>query len=432
MKKLRITRKNDIVPTKENPDRPLELVLKPNIDLIKQYMPKSKLVKLLLKGKKGAKEAIEEEYTPLHFTFTTGRSALPTVFLYTRTDLDRLRIMLSRINDISKAKKEYKCVNTFPFAPHLAFLASYHALDSLGYTTLHTGGGKGLGTKRIMDAIEKVKPEIVFAIPGYGYHLFRSAAEEKRNFSSIKIVVTGAEKASPEMKKRMVDLLEGMGAKDPEIFSLYAFTEGRGVWTECSTFGCEGYHMCPDMEIIEIVDPKTGEAVGEGEEGEIVITPLDGRGSVVIRYGTGDMARDGLVWDKCPNCGRTVPRLSSDIGRVSNNIELAFTKVKGTFVDLNEFNRIMSNMPEVEEWQAEITKKDNDPHELDELYLNVTPKKGIDFTMVKEKIAFEVHRVTELRPTAIRCCDLENMLQLLGMETEMKEKRIVDRRPKIA
>ena len=93
----------------------------------------------------------------------------------------------------------------------------------------------------------------------------------------------------------------------------YGFTEAKLAWSECpfnEDAGSAGYHIHPDLALVEIVDPETGEPRGEGEPGEIVFTPLDARGSVVLRYRTGDCIDGGLdATSPCPFCGRVVPRL---------------------------------------------------------------------------------------------------------------------------
>ena len=269
-------------------------------------------------------------------------------------------------------------------------------------------------------------------IPGYGYHLLRTARDMGADFSSVKLVLVGAEKSPPGMRKKMIRMLEELGASDVEVKGLYGFTEGRLIWGECSTFGNEGYHLYPDMAVMEIVDPKTGERVGDGEEGEIVFTPLDGRGSIVLRYGTGDIAKDGIVWDKCPHCGMAVPRLSSDIRRMSQIGEFQLTKIKGTLIDMNQLQHIINDMEDVEEWQLEIRKKNDDPYELDELHLYVAARKGIkDLEDFREEIKKRIYVETEIAPNEIYFISLQKMLDRIGMEKNLKETRIVDKRPKV-
>jgi phenylacetate-coenzyme A ligase PaaK-like adenylate-forming protein len=431
LKKLPITRKEDIAPTKDDPGKPLKLVLQPTAETVRQHAPKTKLIGLMSQGKENAAVSLKKEYSPVHVTFTTGRTAKPTLFVFTATDIKRLREALRRDLAIAGVPSDHKCLNSFPFAPHLAYLASYHGMEENGNLTLHTGGGKAFGTSRIIDSVEQFRPELLLFIPGYCYHVLRTAAEQGRDFSSVKRIGLAAERTTPEMKRKMVELLTRMGAKDPEIFALYAFTEARSAWVECSMFGEEGYHLFPDMDLIEIVDPKTGERVGDGEKGEIVYTPLDGRGSVALRYGTGDIAMKGIVWDPCPHCGRSLPRLSSDIRRLSMTKEFQLSKVKGTLVDLNAFSHTMSQVPEVEEWMVEIRKVNDDPFELDELLVHVATMPNSNFPTLKSKISSEMLKHMEIVPTDIKHHSLDDILKQMGMETELKENRLIDRRPAI-
>ena len=217
-----------------------------------------------------------------------------------------------------------------------------------------------------------------------------------------------------------------MGSKAPRILSTYAFTEGKCAWVECNEES--GYHLYPDLEFIEIVD-KNGERVNEGEKGEIVYTSLDWRGSVFLRYKTGDITK-GMYYEKCPHCRRTLPRIDGEIERNSEYKEFNLTKIKGSFVNLNVFFQIMMSHKDIEEWQVEIRKKNNDPYEVDELIVYIASKKKSNFQKLKNDLKDEIITETEITPEIVKV-ELNELLQRLGMETELKEKRIVDKRGKI-
>jgi len=85
------------------------------------------------------------------------------------------------------------------------------------------------------------------------------------------------------------------------------------------------------------------------------------------------------------------------------------------------------NTKEIEEWQVEIKKKNNDPYELDELLVYISPKKSIGFIKLKSKLKNLLKEELEITPEIIKI-DLNKLLSKLGMETELKEKRIVDNR----
>ena len=414
LKKLPFTSKGDIAPTKSNPKKYAEFILQPNKNTIKNYSSKKGLLKYLLD-----KNAAFREFNPVHLHFTTGRTANTVPFLYTAYDLEKLREAGRRLMDIAGISKEERFVNAFPYAPHLAFWATFYAAEASGLFALHTGGGKILGTKKIIKAIENTKATLVAAIPGFAYHLLREAKSQKAAFD-IKKIFFGGERVSTGLRDKIKGMLISLGSKNPKVFATYAFTEGKVAWIECREQS--GYHLYPDMEYIEVID-KNGENVAEEEKGEIVYTALDFRGTVALRYKTGDIG--SMTYEKC-SCGRTVPRISSEIERSSEIKEFNLTKIKGTIVNLNSFFDLL-NLKEVEEWQVEIRKKNKDPYELDELIVYIAPKKNVDFTELKTKLKNLLKEELEITPEIVKV-ELKELLDRLGMETELKERRIVDNR----
>jgi hypothetical protein len=91
---------------------------------------------------------------------------------------------------------------------------------------------------------------------------------------------------------------------------------------------------------------------------------------------------------------------------------------------------ILSGIAEVVEWQVAIGKLHDDPLELDVFTVRVSLKQGADPAQAREKIRRELHDSLEVAPNAVEVHDEARMLELLGMETELKEKRFLDLRPK--
>ena len=126
-----------------------------------------------------------------------------------------------------------------------------------------------------------------------------------------------------------------------------------------------------------------------------------------------------------------IPRLSSQLERVSNVKNFQLSKVKGTLVNLNVFKDELDNESRVEEWQLVIKKRNDDPCDLDEMHLNLSLNDSVpeaQHEAVAEEIEKRLFQVSEVRINATRVLELPKLLELLGMETQMKEKRIVDLR----
>lgn len=95
----------------------------------------------------------------------------------------------------------------------------------------------------------------------------------------------------------------------------YGLTEimGPGVAGECDR-RC-GLHVNEDHFIVEVVDPKTLEAVPPGDQGELVFTTITKEGFPLIRYRTGDIA--SVNPEPCA-CGRTFVRMARVTGRTDD------------------------------------------------------------------------------------------------------------------
>ena len=434
LRRIPFTTKKDLLPSAENPEGPREFILQPSAETIRTALPWGQKLGLLWRklhrGEEALKQQLLAEYNPVKLFFTTGRSADSIPFFLSRYDLDVLRETGRRIADVlNLSPQNDKALSLFPYAPHLAFWQVAFCAESAGILTLNTGGGRVMGGDRILQLIAKMKPTLVSGMPGYFYHVLRKAREEGLQFPFIRKVALGGEMVSPNLKLKIKSILEDMGAQDPKVASVFGFTEARQCWAECTGAENTGFHLSPDLAIFEIIDPDTGVPLGEHETGELVYSTLDGRGSPLLRYRTGDIVEGGISYEPCPGCGRCIPRLSSIIRRSSNVMSLDVSKVKGSYVNFNTLREMLDDHPTIEEWQIVVGKVRNDPFELDQISLHCTLTPNAARESFTEDIQNKVNALAEIHFNAIEFHDLDEMLELVGMETNTKEERIVDRRP---
>ena len=64
----------------------------------------------------------------------------------------------------------------------------------------------------------------------------------------------------------------------------------------------------------------------------------------------------------------------SNLQRVSNVKSLEIGKIKGTLVNMNALSELFSGDAEIEEWQLEIRKRNDDPFDVDEIVLHCALK----------------------------------------------------------
>jgi phenylacetate-CoA ligase len=392
----------------------------------------STIVKALLLGSKAVAHALDREFRPLMLTSTTGRSSEPVPFLYTAHDIGVLEVAGERMMRVAGGNTDWRLVNMFPFAPHLAFWQTHYSGTAFGVFMLSTGGGKTMGTEGNIRLIKKTKADVVIGMPTFVYHVLQGAVSEGLELPHLRKIVLGGEKVPAGMRRKLRKLAEQLGAKI-DIVVTYGFTEAKMAWVECPVPPGEnpsGFHLSADLGIVEIVDPKSGDPVPDGEPGEIVFTPLEARGSVVLRYRTGDCIDGGLVFDRCPYCGRRLPRLVGKISRSSEIKEMQLDKLKGTLVDFNRLEHVLDNSEHVGAWQLELRKVNDDPLEIDQLILHVGKLGAVADDRLREELNQRFANETEVHPNEIVFHSEAEMRRLQGVGTELKEKRVVDNRPR--
>ncbi|MGB8355804.1 MAG: AMP-binding protein [Chthoniobacteraceae bacterium] len=431
LRRIPFTSKNDLLSTPEEPDKMRDFLLVPDPKLLMKRP--SVIAKALIFGRDAATRNLEREFRPLMLTSTTGRSSEAVPFLYTQRDIDNLAIAGYRVMRTCAAERNMRMLNVFPFAPHLAFWVTHYAGTEFGVFMLSSGGGKVMGTEGNIRMLKKIKPDVLIGMPTFIYHMLHEAAATGVKSPNLSKIVLGGEKAPSGMRRKLRGLLRELGVESSYILCTYGFTEAKMAWSECpypEGAASGGYHTSADMGLFEVVDPHTGEPVGEGAPGELVYTPLNARGSVVLRYRTGDVIEGGLHYEKCPHCGRRVPRLVGNISRTSEVREMRLDKLKGTLVDFNQLEHILDNSDRVATWQLEIRKANDDPLDLDELILHVQKQDGGDEEQLRSDLHEKFVEETEIHPNQILFHSAQELRRMQGVGTQLKEQRVVDHRPK--
>jgi phenylacetate-CoA ligase len=431
LRKIPFSSKADLLPTPDEPRRSMSFALIPDPHVLSRRP--AVIARALLRGRSRVKEELDREWRPTFMTATTGRSTDSVSFLYTQHDLHNLEIGGGRVAQIARVTRDERMLNMFPFAPHLAFWCMHYAGLNHNTFALSTGGGKCMGTEGNIKAILKLKPHILVAMPTFIYHVLQQAIEEGARIEGVRLICLGGEKVPDGMRRKLSAMCAQLGSPNVQVIATYGFTEAKLAFTECPFVPGEtppGYHLFPDLGIVEVIDPETGEPVPDGMGGEIVWTPIDARGTVVLRYRTGDHVEHGLTWEPCPCCGRRLPRLVGRISRVSDFRAMRFQKVKGTIVDFNELEHALDDVPGLGAWQIELRKANDDPLDLDEIVLHVTSMDGVADAALEHALRDLLHGNFELRPNRIQFHTAQEIRALHQVGVALKEQKIADNRPK--
>lgn len=250
-----------------------------------------------------------EEILEIHAS--SGTTGKPTVVAYTKNDIKLWSTVMARtIAGVGGTSKDI-VQNAYGYGLFTGGLGVHYGALELGAAVVPVSSG---GTKRQLMLMQDFKTTILTCTPSYALFM----AEEAREMgidpakTSIRIGILGAEPWSDGMRKE-IEKIWNIQAMD-----IYGLSEiiGPGVSFECQ--GKCGLHISSDFFYPEVIDPKTGKHVEEGEKGELVITTLTKEALPLIRYKIGDIV--SLDYSPCPECKRTLPRMSKVAGRTDDMI----------------------------------------------------------------------------------------------------------------
>ena len=250
----------------------------------------------------GIQAVPDEEVVRIHSS--SGTTGKPVIIPYTKKDVDDWATMFARCYETAGITNKDRIQITPGYGLWTAGIGFQAGCEKLGAMAVPMGPGN---TDKQLQMMMDLETTVITATSSYALLL----AEEinKRDLKKkihLKKGVIGSERWSEKMRNY---IRENLGI---ELYDIYGLTEiyGPGIGINCSEQS--GMHYWDDYLYIEIIDPKTGKPVPDGEEGEIVITTLVKEGAPLIRFRTHDISR--IIPGQC-NCGRTYPRLDIIKGR---------------------------------------------------------------------------------------------------------------------
>ncbi len=312
---------------------------------------------------------------------TSGTSGhRPTCGYYTQNDLDNWSYLCARnLGAIGMTKKDV-FQNTTSAGLFTGGFGYAQGCTLVGAMLIPFGPGK---TARQLEFFQTFKVTAFHAIPSFGLRIAEVMEEEgiKKEDLFLKYAIVGAEGWAESTRKT----IEGrLGVK---AYDNYGLTEacGPGVSVECQEQN--GLHLWTDFFYPEIIDPKTGEVLGEGETGELVLTSLWKEALPIFRYRTGDIT--SLRKSECP-CGRT--------GYIME-------RIKGRKDDMHVLKGVNIYPSMLEEEIFNLSNYFTDVYLIvyhtigvyDEVTINVEVKPGVDKVKAKAELEKNLLEATMIR-----------------------------------
>ena len=257
--------------------------------------------------------------------------------------------------------------------------------------------------------IEKFDVTTIFGTPSYVYNLAREIDLPQKYKDQMRVIMLGGE-GLPEHRRKIIE--ERLGG---EVYINYGLNEvGGGLGSECKEH--KGYHIFPNA-ILEIIDPKTGKVLENGEYGELVLTTLRREAMPLIRYRTGDITR--IIDEPCP-CGLKLARIDYLKGRADDRIIIGAAE-KYYPID---FDLLFDKIKEIKDYWIEVTHESN----KDTMKVHVLADKPTD--ELKQKIIDTLYSLDSIK-IDIETTETVNIPEVIFIEklpTGAKRRRLVDKR----
>ena len=338
---------------------------------------------------------------------TSGTTGKPTVVGYTRKDLETWAELIARNMTMVGVTEDDVFQNMVNYGMFTGGLGFHYGAEAIGATVIPSATGN---TRRQIEMINDFGVTVIHCTPSYAMHLAEVAEEMGATLESLRIGLFGAEPWSDSMRSELEKKL-GVTAYDS-----YGLSElfGPGVAFECQER--DGLHIWHDCYLVEIIDPVTGEVCGDGERGELVVTPLVKEAMPLLRYRTGDITM--LMEDGCL-CGR-----AKKIARITGRSDDMLV-IRGINVFPSQIEHVLLQIPEVGNQFMVYVDRIN---HLDEMTIDVEINRDFfsgelaDLSRIQKKVVKELRDTLELR-TTVKLVEPGTLPRFEG-----KAKRVVDRR----
>ncbi|WP_126661836.1 phenylacetate--CoA ligase PaaK [Haloterrigena salifodinae] len=242
---------------------------------------------------------------------SSGTTGKPKIVAYTENDLELWDEVMARSMDAAGLDPGETFQNAYGYGLFTGGLGFHGGAETFGATVIPASGGN---TQRQVELARDLESDAIGCTPSYALYFAETAAEmgvDPRELP-LSTVLYGAEPCTEPMREEIEERLDATGIENYGLSELI----GPGVAVECHE-AQDGMHIWEDHFYPEVVDPRTGEVLPEGEEGELVLTSLTKEALPVLRYRTGDLTT--LTTEECA-CGRTMVRMDGVTGRADDLI----------------------------------------------------------------------------------------------------------------
>ncbi|MCQ2752600.1 MAG: phenylacetate--CoA ligase [Coriobacteriales bacterium] len=297
---------------------------------------------------------------------SSGTTGLATVVGYTQQDLDMWADCFIRALKLAGVTKDMTVQIAFGYGLFTGGIGAHYGAEKMGCCVVPVSSGN---TNRQIKLMQDFGTEVLACTPSYAMHIAQTALSMGIDPKSLplKVGIFGAEPSSIALLKSLEDTL---GIKAYDIYGLSEIM-GPGVASMCKQQ--QGLHLNEDNFYAEIIDPKTGQNLPNGQLGELVITTLTKQCCPLVRYRTGDITK---IYEESCSCGLKDMRIDKISGRSDDMLI-----IRGVNVFPKQIEQVIAQFKEIVPYYLITLTNENT---LDKAVLQVELALDFDLDEVKK------------------------------------------------
>ena len=340
---------------------------------------------------------------------SSGTHGKPTVVGYTAADLEAWTELMARCMTMAGVRQGMLVHNANTYGLFTGGHGFHQGAERIGCPVLPVSGGF---TARQALLLHDLGAQVLVATPSYALVIAQAVRDAGIDPAglALELGLFGGEAWTDGLREQIERGLPGLRA-----VNFYGLSEmcGPGVASECLE-ARDGLHVHEDHFLVEVVDPDSGEPLGEGEEGELVFTTLVKQAMPMLRYRTGDIG--SLTCEPCV-CGRTTVRIRGLRGRRDDMIT-----VRGVNLYPSNVEHLLLSVPDVAPHYQLVVDR---PDQMDEVTVHCEPLSSeVDAERLRATVETVLREHTGVRIT------VELLEPGSVPRSEGKAVRVVDRRPR--
>jgi phenylacetate-coenzyme A ligase PaaK-like adenylate-forming protein len=363
-----------------------------------------------------------KDYLVWDVTYTAGTSGQPAPVYQTTFDFKALLFAQKRMAGLRGMTASDKIFNLYPLAPypHGGWIRPSQAAAVIGASAVVGMSGSTSSVfpiirrfEEVVDLVASSNPSVLWGVPSYVLKILRELERRNLKVPELRLINVSGEPCGPSLRRNLQESAASITNNQVYISDSLGATELQFSLVECPN-GTSFHNPVPEIAHVSVID-EDGQEVEDGQTGKLQVTHLNRRGTVLIKYLLGDLAK--MDFNPCQSCGWTGGSITKHLGR-----EGKFLKVRGQMVNSKLITDWLDNAELILDYKISISNEASSG--LDKISVDVATKDG---SLTREEHKSLVESLSEIAGLRVEVSE-KPFKSIWIPEDGMKPKRLEDLR----